>query len=76
VQTGFGGYQSSYALGTGSSFPGVKRSGSEADRSAPSGAEAKTAWSHTSIPPYVFMAWCLVTQGTVLYFAIGSVLLH
>jgi hypothetical protein len=32
--------------------------------SYPSSAEVKNVWSHTSTPPYVFMAWCSVkTQG-------------
>jgi hypothetical protein len=39
---------------------GVKRPGREADHSLPSSAEVKNAWSYTSTPPYVFMAWCLV----------------
>jgi hypothetical protein len=39
---------------------GVKRPGREADNSPPSSAEIKTAWSYTSTPQYVFMAWCLV----------------
>jgi hypothetical protein len=39
---------------------GVKRPGREADRSPPSSAEVKIAWSYTSAPQYVFMAWCLV----------------
>jgi hypothetical protein len=39
---------------------GVKRPGSEADHSLPSGAEVQNAWRHTSTPQYVFMAWCLV----------------
>jgi hypothetical protein len=39
---------------------GVKRPGREADHSPPSSAEVKNAWSYTSTPPYVFMAWCLV----------------
>jgi len=34
--------------------------GNEADHSPPSSAEVKNAWSYTSTPPYVFMAWCLV----------------
>jgi hypothetical protein len=38
----------------------VKRPKSEADHSPPSSAEIKNAWSYTSIPQYVFMAWCLV----------------
>jgi hypothetical protein len=39
---------------------GVKRPGREADHSPPSSAEVKNAWSYTSAPQYVFMAWCLV----------------
>jgi hypothetical protein len=42
-------------VGTRGSFPGGK-----ADHSSPSSAEVKNAWSCTSTPPYVFMAWCLV----------------
>jgi hypothetical protein len=38
---------------------GVKRPGREAYHSPTSNAEA-SAWSYTSTPPYVFMAWCLV----------------
>jgi hypothetical protein len=40
--------------------PGVKRLGREADHSLPSSIEVKNARSYTSIPPYVFMTWCLV----------------
>jgi hypothetical protein len=36
---------------------GVKRPGREADHSSPSSAKVKNAWSYTSIPPCVFMAW-------------------
>jgi hypothetical protein len=39
---------------------GVKRPEREADNSAPSSAEVKSAYSYTSTPLYVFMAWCLV----------------
>jgi hypothetical protein len=39
---------------------GVKRPGREPDHSSPSSAEVKNAWSYTSTPQYVFMAWCLV----------------
>jgi hypothetical protein len=39
---------------------GVKRPGREADHTPPSSAEVKNAWSYTSTPQYVFMAWCLV----------------
>jgi hypothetical protein len=30
--------------------------------SPPSSADVKNAWSYTSTPQYVFMAWCLVKQ--------------
>jgi hypothetical protein len=44
-------------------LPGeVNRPGCEADRSLPSSAEVKNAWGYTSIPPYVFMLWCVVKQ--------------
>jgi hypothetical protein len=39
---------------------GVKRPRREADHSLPSSAEVKNAWSYTSTPQYVLMAWCLV----------------
>jgi hypothetical protein len=39
---------------------GLKCPRCEADYSAPSSAEVKNAWSYTSTPQYVFMAWCLV----------------
>jgi hypothetical protein len=41
-------------------FLGVKRPGREVDHSPPYSAEVKNAWKYTSIPQYVFMAWCLV----------------
>jgi hypothetical protein len=40
----------SYRMGTGGSFLGVLRPGSEVDHSPPSSAEVKTAWSYTSTP--------------------------
>jgi hypothetical protein len=43
---------------------GVKEPGCEADRYPLSSAEVKSAWSYTSTPSYVFMAWCFIkTQG-------------
>jgi hypothetical protein len=38
----------------------LKRPVCEADHSLPYSAELKNAWSYTSTPQYVFMAWCLV----------------
>jgi hypothetical protein len=37
-------------------FPGVKRPGREADKSAPYSTELKNAWRYTSTPHYVFIA--------------------
>jgi hypothetical protein len=47
-------------MGTRETFPIVKRPGLEADHSPPSSVVVKNAWSYTSTPQYVFMAWCLV----------------
>jgi hypothetical protein len=52
------------------SFPGIKRSGLEADHSPPTSAEIKKKWIYTSAPPYAFMAWCLIcwAQGQLYLF--------
>jgi hypothetical protein len=46
---------------------GVKRAGHEADHSSlvP---RSKNAWSYTSTPQYVFVAWCLVKHRGNFYF--------
>jgi hypothetical protein len=51
---------------------GVKRPGREADLSPPSSAKVN-AWSYTSTPPYVFMAWCLVKHRDNFTFTLYSV---
>jgi hypothetical protein len=52
VQTGSGSHSASYPMGTGASFPGEKRPGSEADHSPPSVPRSKkNAWRYTSTPP-------------------------
>jgi hypothetical protein len=43
-------------MGTGGSFPAVKRQGLEADCSPPTSTEVKKKWIYTSTPLYVFMA--------------------
>jgi len=43
---------------------GVKWPGREADHTPQSSAEVKNAWSYTSTPQYVFMAWYPVTKST------------
>jgi hypothetical protein len=44
-------YPTSYTMGTGSPFPGVKRPGREADHSPPTSVEVKRMWIYTSTPP-------------------------
>jgi hypothetical protein len=53
-------------MGTGSLVSGVKQPECEVNRSALSSAGVKNAWSYNSIPPYVFMVWCLVKYREVL----------
>jgi hypothetical protein len=55
-------------MGTGVCFPKGKPVGREADHSPPSTAEVKSAWRYSSTPPYVFMAWWLLsTEAERLY---------
>jgi hypothetical protein len=56
VQTGSGIHPTSYKMGTGGSFPGVKLQGREADHSPPTSVEVKKMWIYTSTTLYVFMA--------------------
>jgi hypothetical protein len=42
---------------------GVKRLGRETDHSPPASAEVKKMWICTFIPPYAFMAQCLISQA-------------
>jgi hypothetical protein len=42
-------------MGTGGSFPWVKRLEPEADHSTPTSAEVKKMWIYISTPPYAFM---------------------
>jgi hypothetical protein len=48
-------HPTSFKMGTGASFPGVKRQGPEADHSPPTNAEVKQMWIYTSAPPYIFV---------------------
>jgi hypothetical protein len=47
--------------------PRVKRPGHEADRSPPSSAEVKNAWSYTCTTTCAFMAWCLVKHRILVH---------
>jgi hypothetical protein len=46
---------------------GVKRLERQADHLPPSSAEVKNVWSYTTLPPYVFMAWCLMKHRINLH---------
>jgi hypothetical protein len=46
---------------------GVKRPKCEADHSPSSSAEVKNAWSYTSTPSCVSMAWCYVKNKKQAY---------
>jgi len=41
---------------------GVKWLGHKADHSLSSSAKVKNVWNYSSIPPYFFIAWCLIMQ--------------
>jgi hypothetical protein len=46
-------HPTSYTMGTGGSFLGVKRPGREADHSPRASAEVKQMWIYTCTPPYL-----------------------
>jgi hypothetical protein len=72
IQNGSGAHPASYPMGTRGFSLGVKRPERKADHSPPSSAEVKNAWSYTSTPQYVFMAWCLVKQRDNFTFTFRS----
>jgi hypothetical protein len=43
----------------------LKRPGREADHSSLSSDKTENAWTYTSTPQYVFMAWCLAKYRDV-----------
>jgi hypothetical protein len=57
VETGSGVHTASYPMGPGALSPRVKRPMRENGHTSPHRAEVKNAWSYTSTPPYIFMAW-------------------
>jgi hypothetical protein len=59
AQVGFWAHLASYPKCTEGSFIAGRAAGAWNWHSPPSDAEAKNAWSCTSIPPNVFMIWCL-----------------
>jgi hypothetical protein len=63
VQTDSEVLPTSYPMGTGSCFPGLKWPGREADHSPPTSAEVKKMWIYTSTLPYAFMGQCLISYA-------------
>jgi hypothetical protein len=61
-------HPASYPMGTRALSLGVKRPWREDDHSPPSSAAVKNAWSYTSTPQYVFLAWCLIKHRDNLTF--------
>jgi len=59
VQTGSGTQLACYPVRARALSPRVKQTGRETEHSPASSVEVDSAWSYTSTPPYVFMAWCL-----------------
>jgi hypothetical protein len=55
VPTGSGFHSTSYPMGTGTLFPGVKWPEHEADHSPSASTEVKKIWIYTSTPAYAFM---------------------
>jgi hypothetical protein len=51
-------------------IPGALAPGHEPEHSPPFSAEIKNAWSYTSTPQYVFMAWCLVKHRDNYYYLV------
>jgi hypothetical protein len=60
VQTDSGTNPATYPVDTQGTFPGGEGKAVEDDHSSPTNPEVKNAWSYTSTPPYIFMAWSLV----------------
>jgi hypothetical protein len=56
---GFGAHPTSYQMGAGPIYPGLKRSECEVGHSGLSVADVKNACSFTFAPPYIFTAWWL-----------------
>jgi hypothetical protein len=72
AQNGSGDRPASDWMGTGGSFPGVKRPGREADHSPPYSAEVKNTRSYTSTPQYAFMARWLIKHRDNFTFTLPS----
>jgi hypothetical protein len=63
VQTGSEDHSASYPMGTGNSFPGVKRQRREADHSPPSSADVSNGGDTPSLAHTFFIAYCLINYA-------------
>jgi hypothetical protein len=59
-QTDSESHPASYPMGTGVSFPGLRRPRGEVDRSPPASAVVKNGGAIPPLPYYVFKVWCLI----------------
>jgi hypothetical protein len=59
-QTGSGAHPASYPMGTGSCFSGGKAAGAWSWPLTSIKCRGQEWWSYTSIPPYIFMVWCVI----------------
>jgi hypothetical protein len=66
-QTGCEAHPTTYVMGVGALYEGVKQPEREAGHSSPSSVHVKNAWSYTSTPSYVFMALPLVKSRLSLH---------
>jgi hypothetical protein len=83
VQTGSGVHPTSYKMGTGGSYPGVKRQGREADHSPPTSAEVKkmcgsihplphtSSWHNAQGQLYLFTFTLHRSRGSAVDIATG-----
>jgi hypothetical protein len=68
VQTGFGAHSVSIHWIWAALSLGVKRPGREVETHLHLLTRSNNAWSYTSTPQYVFVAWCLFKAQGKLYF--------
>jgi hypothetical protein len=54
-------HRASYTMGTGFLSLEVQQPEHETEHSPSCSKEGNNVWIYTSIPPYLFLAWCLIT---------------
>jgi hypothetical protein len=63
-------------MGTGVSFPRIKRPGHEFDKELPTSAEVEYQWSDTSIQLYASMAWTGTTLTKTFAYILKQVVIR